>query len=401
MVKHGILLQLGNEKNVNKNAVAEKAIQELEYELLKENPSNLELNEILLSKATYNLNNRIRYTKRSAKELWFRRDQNTGEDLEINDKHLSDRQFQRRTRDNTYKSKGEGLQKEEIKRGDIVVIRSEQRKDKNRETYLVTQVDQDEATCIKTNARSRGTPYKVKTEDLFIIRKSETNKDDTDSSSSEDNVNQIEHTDVDEIEPQENQELPEKETQQRKSTRQRKRIAYGILNKSGKRVEIKSATSHCMFCKKSRYKYYQHNMNTCKRAIEARKIIKPSMIRKETSDSSDSEREENETIKQVKIINDLAVKIVTETRQQYVKGLQMNEFYPLLWEDFENLSESMSESYEEIQDENMNILDRHHLLSFADAYMTEEDIETLSGDDIVEDTIRSPLRRNSSDRWSI
>ena len=142
-------------------------------------------------------------------------------------------------------------------------------------------------------------------------------------------------------------------------------------------------------------------MNTCKRAIEARKIIKPSMIRKETSDSSDSEREENETIKQVKIINDLAVKIVTETRRQYVIGLQMNEFYPLMWEDFENLSESMSESYEEIQDENMNILDRHHLLSFADAYMTDEDIETLSGDDIVADTIRSPLRRNSSDRWSI
>ena len=167
---------MGYEKNANKNAVAKKALQELEYELLKENPSNLELNEVLLSKATYNLNNRIRYTKRSAKELWFRRDQNTGEDLEINDKHLSDRQFQRRTRDNTYKSKEEELQKEEIKRGDIVVIRSEQRKDNNRETYLVTQVDQDEATCIKTNARSRGTPYKVKTEDLFIIRKSETNK---------------------------------------------------------------------------------------------------------------------------------------------------------------------------------------------------------------------------------
>ena len=69
------------------------------------------------------------------------KDQNTGEDLEINHKDLSDRQFQRRTKDNTYKSKGEGKQKEEIKRGDIVVIRSEQRKDKNRETYLVTQVN--------------------------------------------------------------------------------------------------------------------------------------------------------------------------------------------------------------------------------------------------------------------
>ena len=82
----------------------------MEYELLKENPANSELNEVLLSKATYNLNNRIKYTKRSAKELWLKRDQNTGEDLEINDKNLSNLQFQQRTKDNIYKSKGEGKQ---------------------------------------------------------------------------------------------------------------------------------------------------------------------------------------------------------------------------------------------------------------------------------------------------
>ena len=90
-------------------------------------------------------------------------------------------------------------------------------------------------------------------------------------------------------------------------------------------MEIQTATSHCTFCKKSKYKYYQQNMNPCKRAIEARKIIKPGILRKVTSDSSDSEEEHNETIKQVKTINDLAVKLIMETRQQYLKGLQIKE----------------------------------------------------------------------------
>ena len=78
---------------MNKNGVAEKAIQELEEELLKVNPNNLALDEILLSKATYNLNSRIRFTKRSSKELWFKRDQNTGEALEFEDLDLSEKQF--------------------------------------------------------------------------------------------------------------------------------------------------------------------------------------------------------------------------------------------------------------------------------------------------------------------
>ena len=61
----GIVIQLGDEKNVNKNGVTEKAIQELENEILKVNPKNLLLDEILLSKATFNLNSKIRFTKRS------------------------------------------------------------------------------------------------------------------------------------------------------------------------------------------------------------------------------------------------------------------------------------------------------------------------------------------------
>ena len=85
--EHEVSLEIGDEKNVNKNSVAEKGIQELEEELRKINSETI--NEIELMKATHVLNSRIRHTHRSAKELLMKRDQYTGEDLKVNDKDVS------------------------------------------------------------------------------------------------------------------------------------------------------------------------------------------------------------------------------------------------------------------------------------------------------------------------
>ena len=57
-----IKLVVGDEKNVNKNSVAEKAIQELEDELAKLSPGRNMIGNIVLSKAVFALNSRIRYT---------------------------------------------------------------------------------------------------------------------------------------------------------------------------------------------------------------------------------------------------------------------------------------------------------------------------------------------------
>ena len=95
------------------------------------------------------------------------------------------------------------------------------------------------------------------------------------------------------------------------------------------------------------------------------------------------------------------MKIIMQTRRQYLEGIQMNEFYPLVWEDFTN-KDALTENYEEIQDENMNILDRNHLLTFAHAYTSDEELDMLSeGEDVINNTLEHTLRRNSSDRWSI
>ena len=189
----GIVIQLGDEKNVNKNGVAEKAIQELENEILKVNPKNMLLDEILLSKATFNLNSKIRFTKRSSKELLFKRDQTTGDALEIKDIEISDTQYKRRKRDNDYKKKVKktGDKVSAYKPGDVVIIRGEKDKSRNRDTYLITEIQDNQAICIKTNPRSRGIPYKVKLQDIYKIVGSRTVKPskESDESSSDEVLN--------------------------------------------------------------------------------------------------------------------------------------------------------------------------------------------------------------------
>ena len=97
--EHGISLEIGDKKNVNKNSVAEKGIQELEEELKKINSETI--NEIELMKATHVLNSKIRHTHRSARELLLKRDQYTGENLMVNDKEVSSKQKNRRKRTET------------------------------------------------------------------------------------------------------------------------------------------------------------------------------------------------------------------------------------------------------------------------------------------------------------
>jgi hypothetical protein len=82
---YGIELEIGNEKNINKNAVAEKAIQELEEELVRISPGNDPIDGKVLVNATNQLNGRIRHLHKSARELLFKRNQLSGEALEIDD----------------------------------------------------------------------------------------------------------------------------------------------------------------------------------------------------------------------------------------------------------------------------------------------------------------------------
>lgn len=60
LTRHHIAVELGRPKNVNKNLVAERAIQELEVEILRFDPDNKVVSHLSLALITARLNTRIR-----------------------------------------------------------------------------------------------------------------------------------------------------------------------------------------------------------------------------------------------------------------------------------------------------------------------------------------------------
>ena len=126
----GIKVSLGNEKNPNKNPVGDKAIQELELEILKLTNSSSAITASCLTQAVCNLNSRIRYNNLSAKEMFFGRDQLDGRRLHFSDDLLSSQQNARRTYDHLSsakcKARGAPLAKASgFKVGSLVFIKHE------------------------------------------------------------------------------------------------------------------------------------------------------------------------------------------------------------------------------------------------------------------------------------
>jgi hypothetical protein len=69
MARHRVSVETGCAKNVNKYPVAEKAVQELEEEILRQDPSCRFVSTLILSIATARLNTRLRNRGLSAREM--------------------------------------------------------------------------------------------------------------------------------------------------------------------------------------------------------------------------------------------------------------------------------------------------------------------------------------------
>lgn len=152
----GIEVNLGDEKNPNKNPVADKAIQELELELLKLTGSPLPVSTTCLVQAICNLNTRIRHSNLSAKEMLMGRDQVSGSRLKFSDDALSNLQIHNRTSNHLpsalSKSRGaSAAKKNPLAVGSLVYIKHEGTKFTPRETYIVVEVQGDSAILQKMN----------------------------------------------------------------------------------------------------------------------------------------------------------------------------------------------------------------------------------------------------------
>ncbi|KAK3711509.1 hypothetical protein QZH41_005232 [Actinostola sp. cb2023] len=93
------------------NPVAEKAIQELENELLRLDPLGGSISSVTLAIATATLNARIRSRGLFAWEMWMQRDQFSNHQIPLSDQELVLKQHDLRNANHPYSEKSKALLK--------------------------------------------------------------------------------------------------------------------------------------------------------------------------------------------------------------------------------------------------------------------------------------------------
>ena len=175
LAKYRLTIELGRVKNVNKNPVAEKAVRELECELLHQQPTGGTVTQLVLSVATANLNTRIRNKGFSARELWTQRDQFTNEQLPLTDYNLIRQQHALRNANHAHsqlsKSHDGALPKSQhIDVGDIVYLYADRNKTRSRCRYIVVSTDGSWLNINKfIGTQLRATSYRVKRSECYKV----------------------------------------------------------------------------------------------------------------------------------------------------------------------------------------------------------------------------------------
>ena len=152
--------------------MAEKAVQELEKELLRNDPTGAAVSNLTLQLVTDQLNCLIRDRGLSAKEIILQREQLTGQQLNFKDKSLCKQQNESRKQNHrpsaASKSRSGVCTESSIKIGDLVYVKSELSKFKARERYIVVAIYNNFATIQKlNNEKLMSTQYKVPLSTIF------------------------------------------------------------------------------------------------------------------------------------------------------------------------------------------------------------------------------------------
>ena len=144
LAQHRIVIELGRVKNVNKNPIAEKSVQELEDEILKLDRDLPTVTSPQLAIAVANLNSRLRSHGLSSRELWTQRDQFTSTPLPLDDQQLIENQHHRRLVNNLHHNRAIPSHPSNdmpIPEGSIVYINTERNKSQSRPRYIITSQD--------------------------------------------------------------------------------------------------------------------------------------------------------------------------------------------------------------------------------------------------------------------
>ena len=154
LAKLNIVLDLSDPENKNGVAIVDKAIQELEKEIIKLSPEGKPISSSELAQATLALNSRIRNRDLSSHEILFSREQNTGENINLDDKGLAERKMEQKLKNHKYSEKSKfhdckNPDSADAVKGDRVYLKKDGGKHNIRDLYVVVKADTDNVTIVK------------------------------------------------------------------------------------------------------------------------------------------------------------------------------------------------------------------------------------------------------------
>ena len=168
-------IEIGRVKNKNKNPIAEKAIRELEGELLRQDPRGGMITSKTLVIATARLNSRIRSRGLSAREMLYQRDQFTNSQIPLSDHNMITEQHAQRVKNHDYSERAKaptGITAHDtaVEIGDLVYLHTERTKSHVRDRYLVVSVEGKWCNIRKfIGQQLRSTSYRVRRLDCFKV----------------------------------------------------------------------------------------------------------------------------------------------------------------------------------------------------------------------------------------
>ena len=166
---------LSQVKNPNKNRIAERAVQELEAELLRQEPLGAAVSPLTLAVATSALNSRIRSRGLSSREMWTQRDQFSNQQLPLADDHLIALQHEQRLSNHPPSECSKAPLHNRrpthlIVVGDLVYLHSDRNKSRAYDRYLIVAIDPPFCDIKKfIGSQLRGSSYRVKLTKCFKV----------------------------------------------------------------------------------------------------------------------------------------------------------------------------------------------------------------------------------------
>ena len=186
--KLDIKIETTDPSNKNSIATVDKAIRELEEEIVKVAPHSTSINQTILALALQSLNSKIRNRGLSAYEILFSRENQSNKNLGLSDNNLLD--IQKVIKDQNNKSSAKHIsknvqEKDVFKIGDIISIKADKTKNNVRDGFMITSTNKENLQVNKiirfhsSNSKIQNKPRIIQASDAYKIidMKNHCNKD--------------------------------------------------------------------------------------------------------------------------------------------------------------------------------------------------------------------------------